>query len=87
MRNLCRLSVLLFLIFALSYSCSGSKKGKFVSPQKREKQLRKAEKKKEKELKRAKKNAQKRHLGIQDRKVRRRLKRNRRRSNRKKRKK
>lgn len=62
-----------------------SKGGKSVSTKKREKQLRKAEKKKEKEIRKAKKAGEERHLNIQDKKVRRRLKRNKKRSNRKRR--
>ena len=74
-----------FVLIPIDILSQRSKRGKTVSPKKREKQLRKAEKKKEKEIRKAKEAGEKRHLDIQDKKVRRRLKRNKRRSNRKKR--
>ena len=82
--------IIIFLTFSvlvspIDFYSQRSKRGKSVSPKKRQKQLEKAEKKKEKEIRKAKKAGEKRHLTIQDKKVRRRLKRNRRRSNRKKR--
>lgn len=80
------LFLVLFGIFIIpnpSYS-QLFKKNKTMSPKKREKQLKKTEQKKEREKKKAIKAAHKSHLDIQDKKVRRRLKKNRRKSNRKK---
>lgn len=79
-----------FLIFILFFSvplstfAQKSKRRKALSPKQRDKETNKAKKKKDKEKKKATKEAHKRHLGIQDKKVRKRLKRNRRKSNRKK---
>lgn len=83
-----KITIALFVLFCISVGDSYSQKsGKFVSPKKRERQLKKKEKKKAREIRKAKKKSAKRHLKIQDKKVRRRIKRNKRRSNRKKRKK
>ena len=86
MKKIATIILAIFLVSSpLDFLSSRSKRGKSVSPKKREKQLRKTEKKKEKEIRKAKKAGKEKHLNIQDKKVRRRLKRNRKRSNRKKR--